>query len=262
MRLLDLARDRVAATAMALARRAATDVGWRRMCHAIGAPNMLAGFLRLRDLGVAPQAIIDGGACMGSWTTLCKNVYPNASILMIEPQGLHRTTLERVCERYGPTVRFAETLLGPYSAPAVPFVVMDDGIGGTGSSVMSENSNVPRHVVQLPMMTLDDLVEKTGFPAPTFIKLDVQGYELEVLKGSTKTLADAEFVLLEVSISQYNEGSPLIDEVLAWMRNSGFVTYEIWDLSRHLDGTLVQVDILFIRDNSHLIRDRVILFPA
>ena len=127
---------------------------------------------------------------------------------------------------------------------------------------MNENSNVPRHVVQLPMMTLDDLVERTGFPAPTFIKLDVQGYELEVLKGSTKTLVGAEFVLLEVSISQYNEGSPLIDEVLAWMRNNGFVTYELWGLSRHRDGTLVQVDVLFIKSNSHLIRDRIMLFPT
>ena len=94
MRLLDFARDRIAGTAMALARRAATDVGWRRMCHAMGAPNMFAGLVRLRDLGVAPRAIIDGGACMGNWTTLCKSVYPDASILMIEPQGLHRATLE------------------------------------------------------------------------------------------------------------------------------------------------------------------------
>lgn len=54
-------------------------------------------------------------------------------------------------------------------------------------------------------------------------------------------------MLLEVSIVPYNEGSPLIDSVLTWMRPAGFGVEEVFDLSRARDGRLVQADLLFSR---------------
>ena len=253
--LLCSVRNHIARLALKIGRRCATDIGWSDMLHELGAPNMLAGLRLLRDRGVAPRAVIDGGACVGHWTILFQRVLPEAAILMIEPQAQHAMTLPRLCERYAPTVQFANALIGPSDWKEVEFVVLDDAIGGTGSSVLPERSNVPRHTVRLPMITLDNLLDKMGFPSPDVIKLDVQGYELEVLKGATRALATAELVLLEVSIWQYNVGSPLLDEVLAWMDSSGFRMYEIFDLSRRPNGLLVQVDILFVRKDSLLVRE-------
>lgn len=260
--LLCSVRNHISKFLLEVARRSATDIGWSDMLHDLGAPNMLAGLRLLRDRGVAPRAVIDGGACVGHWTTLFKSVFPEAAILMIEPQEQHTRTLQRLCERYAPTVQFANALIGPSDANDVAFVVLDDTSGGTGSSVLPENSDVPRHVVRLPMITLDNLLDKVGFPFPDFIKLDVQGYELEVLKGATKALTMAEFILLEVSIWQYNTSSPLLNEVLSWMDSNGFKAYEIFDLSRRPDGVLVQVDILFVRKDSLLIRENTTLFST
>lgn len=106
------------------------------------------------------------------------------------------------------------------------------------------------------MVTLDGLLESTGFGSPDLIKLDVQGYELEVLKGATMALQSAAFVLLEVSTWQYNQGSPLIDEVLHWMRDAGFMAFDVVELSRRHDGQLVQVDILFARRDGSWCRDQ------
>ena len=61
------------------------------------------------------------------------------------------------------------------------------------------------------------------------------------------TLASVPWVLLEVSLTPYNQGSPLIDEVLAWMRARGFGIAEVVDLSRDRGGRLVQADLLFQR---------------
>lgn len=258
--LLRSVRNRLSKFALKFARHSATDIGWSDMLHDLGAPNMLAGLRMLRDRGVVPRMVIDGGACVGHWTVLLKNVFPETAVLMIEPQEQHAQALKRLCERYAPTVQFANALIGPFDANDIAFVVLDDASSGTGSSVLPENSNVPRHTVRLPMITMDNLLERVGFLSPDFIKLDVQGYELEVLKGATKALATAEFVLLEVSIWQYNAGSPLLNEVLSWMDSSGFRTYEIFDLSRRPDGILVQVDILFVRKNSLLFRENTTLF--
>lgn len=223
---------------------------------------MRSGLVELRRRGVALRRVVDGGACMGHWTILLKSVYPDAQILMLEPQTQHRDVLASVCARYAPDVRFESVLLGRKEAEAVPFNVMDDTSGGTGSSILVENSDVPRHVVHLPMTTLDVLLSTTGFGVPDLIKLDVQGYELEVLKGASLALASTPFVLLEVSVWQYNQGSPLIDEVLRWMKEAGFVTVDVFELSRRADGQLLQIDMLFSRQDAAILRDTVTRFRS
>lgn len=260
--LLSSLRNHISRFALEVARRSATYIGWSDTLHDLGAPNMFAGLRLLRDRGVAPHVVIDGGACVGHWTILFKSVFPEATILMIEPQEQHTNVLQRICERYAPTVQFANVLIGPSDMNEVEFTVLEDTSGGTGSSVLPEHSNVPRHVAKLPMITMDNLLDRVGFVAPNFIKLDVQGYELEVLKGATRALSTAEFILLEVSIWQYNAGSPLLNEVLSWMDRSGFRAYEIFDLSRRPDGILVQVDILFVRKESLLIRENTTFFSS
>lgn len=256
------ARDRASRALLRLARRVATDFGWSRICHDLGAPNMLSGLLALRDRGVYPRRVVDGGACVGDWTRLFRSVFPEAAVLMIEPQERHAAALRRLCEQQAPKVKLAHALMGPPGLKTAAFVVLDDAAGGTGSSVLPENSNVPRHVVDLPVTTLDALVEEQGLPAPDFIKLDVQGFELEVLKGAATALATAEFVLLEVSLWQYNQGSPLLAEVVWWMNEHGFRAYEIFDISRRGDGVLVQVDVLFVRKDSPRVAEEITLFPV
>jgi FkbM family methyltransferase len=243
------------------ARRLSTDAGWAEVCHELGAPGMLSGLLVLRSRGVCLRSVIDAGACVGHWTRLLKSVFPAAEVLMIEPQQQHAATLQRYCDEAS-GIRFAGALVGPPGMKEAAFVVLDDAAGGTGSSVLPENSNIPRHVVTLPVTTIDELIVKHAMPPPDLLKLDVQGYELEVLKGATAALAGSDFVLLEVSLWPYNQGSPLLREVVEWMDGRGFRAYEIFDISRRGDGVLVQVDILFVRQTSALLSDEMTLFPT
>ena len=250
--LLNRARDWLAARTVFAARRLASDEGWGAITSDLGAPNMFHGLARLRANGVKLASVVDGGACVGDWTRLLKRVYPHARVLLIEPQERHRTALGALCARIGPSVQVAPVLVGAVETASVAFHVLDDTSGGTGSSVLPEISTVPRHVVQVPMRTLDGLLAASGWPAPDLIKLDVQGYELEVLKGASSALESVGFVLLEVSVWQYNEGSPLIHDVLAWMDRAGFVVHDIFDVSRRRDGVLMQLDLLFVRRDSPL----------
>jgi FkbM family methyltransferase len=226
--------------------RIASDEGWARLTDSMGAPGMLAGLLRLRDRGFAPERIADVGACQGDWTRLCHQVFPAARVLMVEPQSRHRERLQRLSAGSAGLKVYRQALLGPPGMTEAAFHVLDDG-AGTGSSILPELSDVPRHREVMSVMTLDDLVLQTGFGSLAFLKADVQGFELEVLKGATRTLGEVQHVLLEVSIVPYNEGSPLIDSVLTWMRSAGFGVEEVFDLSRARDGRLVQADLLFSR---------------
>ena len=94
------------------------------------------------------------------------------------------------------------------------------------------------------MRTLDSLVADHRFGSPDLLKLDVQGYELEVLKGATAVLASQPLVLLEVSLLEYNSGAPLAHDVVAWLAARQYRIVEVFDLSRRGD-VMVQMDLLF-----------------
>ena len=225
---------------------------WRAQA---GVPDMADSLAALRSRGFQPARAVDVGACVGRWTYLFAGVFPAARILMVEPQARHIPALAEVAANLAPNVGYAQALLGAAAAAGVPFVVLDDGLGGTGSSVFPENSNVPRHTLEMPMQTLASLVAATGFGQPDFLKLDVQGYELEVLKGAGDLLRGVQFILLEVSTWPYNLGAPLLHDVTAWLSGAGFVAYDLCGVSRRSDATLLQLDLLFVNRSSPLLRE-------
>ena len=79
----------------------------------------------------------------------------------------------------------------------------------------------------------------------------MQGYELEVLKGATETLASVEVILLETSIVPWNLGAPLMVEVLAALDCLGFRVLDVLDTARK-GGQAIQTDVLFVKKGSAL----------
>ena len=105
--------------------------------------------------------------------------------------------------------------------------------------------------MEATLRTLDSILATDNFPQPDLIKLDVQGYELEVLKGSETALAGAEAVLMEVSIVELYQESPVLHHVTAFMAERGFRAYDICSLLRRpLDRALCQIDIIFVKETS------------
>lgn len=200
---------------------------------------------KLKEKGFAPENVVDCGAYMGNWTRMVKRNFPGANILMIEPQANKEPLLVRVCNEFPGTVDYVRCLMGPESKPAVTFFEME-----SGSSVLPELTNVPRKTVTLRMTTLDDVLRERKIAKATFLKLDVQGYELEVLKGAKEALKNAEVVLLEVSFVLYNQSAPLFHEVVEFMKDRGFLVYDICPLQRWADNTLFQADVFFMKTDS------------
>jgi FkbM family methyltransferase len=206
-----------------------------------------AALQSLAGRGFRPRLAVDVGAYHGEWTALCKRVFPDAGVLMVEAQEGKRAVLEGVCERFGPSVELRTALLGATGDRAVKFAEME-----TGSSVFEEQSHFPRTVVEKTTTTLDDLL---GPRAQTvdLIKLDVQGYELEVLRGATRALAHAQCVLTEASLVPVNRGCPLVAEVVRFLDDAGFRLTDFCSQIRRKDGVLWQTDLLFVRNNSPLL---------
>jgi|SRR5579871_3585464 len=220
------------------------------------APSMELSLKNMRRLGFKPATIIDVGAHVGEWSLEVHEIFPQASILMIEAQESKAPTLDKIVQAQGGKIQRRIAVLGPENRENVPFRECDDA--PTGSSMLECREQLSFRVVQRRMECLDDVLAGAGIAKPDFLKLDVQGYELEVLKGAPKTLAMAEVVLLEVSTIELYEGAPLFHEVIAFMHSHGYRAHDISTLMRQRSAdTLLQVDVIFVRNDSPLIAEAI-----
>jgi FkbM family methyltransferase len=214
----------------------------------LGMPTMFGCIGNLKRNGFVPNAIVDVGAYEGRWTQGVKTIYPSVPVLMIEANPDKDGKLTAVRKKLGSTVSFERALLGAAARKDVTFYSME-----TGSSVMPEVTSVQRTPITLDMQTLDEVTSRSRLVGPLLIKLDVQGYELEVLRGSERALQSTEVIVLELSLLEYNRGAPLLAQVLAEMSALGYVIYDICGQHRRrISHALLQMDAIFVRESSAL----------
>lgn len=214
----------------------------------LGAPHMYWSINNLRRNGLDAKQLIDIGAYKGEWTHDVLRIFPNAEYLMLEANPERDKDLAAfVKSHHNPRIRYEIALLASTPGENKTFHIMD-----TASSVLDEHKDTNSASVQLTTSTLDQIAARNGFDKPSLIKLDVQGYEVEILKGGENTLAAAEAVLMEVSLLDIHKNVPLLRDVLNFMYEYGFVAYDICSVAarRPMDRALWQTDVLFVKEDS------------
>jgi len=208
---------------------------------------------RLSSLGFEPRGIVDVGAWRGDWTREALQTFPAAHVLMFEARPSMREALEQLATWSGGRAAFELSLLGARDSEATAFYEVQTG-EGTGSSVLPELSDAPRHKLELPMRRLDACVQRllAKTSAIDLLKLDVQGYELEVLEGGQDVLRGCEVVVTEVALLPYNAGAPLIDCVLPYLAERDMMLFDVATLMRDASGRVTQADLVFVRKDSAL----------
>jgi FkbM family methyltransferase len=212
----------------------------------LGVPDTFDSFKRLKSLGFNPKNIIDIGAYEGYWTAEMIELFPGADFFMIEAQSSKETYLKKTIASHPGKIKYSMSLLGAKDGEKVIFNEYE-----TASSVLSEHFETNAARSEKTIQTLDSLLNAQNIAAPDFIKLDTQGYELEILKGSSKALATADVVLMEVSFLDIYKNVPLVKESMDFMSERGFVVYDIGSIIRRpLDHALYQADLIFVRTGS------------
>jgi FkbM family methyltransferase len=200
--------------------------------------------------GLQIRSAIDGGAYNGGWARELREIYPDAQVLSIEPREECIPDLEQAA-RDLPGVRYAATCIGSYEGE-VQFNVHDSQSSMLDNSIGQKFGTLKVY----PITRLDTLVQKLKFPWPDLIKLDLQGAELEALRGGTECLKRAQALFLEVSFIPLQKNSPLLFDVVSFCHEHGFRVYDISGLwHRPLDGALAQGDFFFIREDHPLVAD-------
>ena len=208
-------------------------------------PSIEASLVWIRDRGFEPRGAVDVGAYEGEFATLFHRIFPDTPILMVEPMEKKVDILRSVAASLPKQSSVRSVLLGAETGTEVTFHEME-----TGSSAFDEQSPYARNARQMHTTTLADAVN--DWPVtPNFVKLDTQGYELEILKGSD--LSSFEVILTEASLIPINKGCPDMAQVVEFLSSRGFRLVDFCSMVRRLDGALWQTDLLFVREGSSLL---------
>ena len=200
--------------------------------------NLVEYLIKVQQDGLKIDTVYDIGANRGHWSPAIKhNALPNSYFYLFEGNSRHEPALQATGLPY---------YIGILSNPGREYVEFYD-TAGTGDSYYRENTvhYDDKTPTRYPARTLDSIIEDCELPVPNFIKIDTQGAEIDVLRGTEKVLNQVDLVYLECPIIRYNLGAPTMQDYLDYMRSQQFIPTDILEVHRN-EETLLQVDIMFI----------------
>jgi FkbM family methyltransferase len=190
--------------------------------------------------------IFDIGANIGTWTLLAKSLFPGAEIHGFEPldnhirkfrenvKGLSNAHIHSFClgsENKETKINVSSFSDSSSILDATPLEYEQFGIKKTGEETVI-------------VKKLEDVINQGLVPIPDIMKLDVQGYELEVLKGAGQYLDQIQYLIVEVSFKEYYQDQPLFLEIASYLNKYNFKTCALGQ-STPLGQELGQIDVLF-----------------
>ena len=195
-------------------------------------------------LGFAPATVIDVGVAWG--TPELYQAFPRARFLLVEPLSEYGAAIAAITARYDAEHVLAAagrepgtTTINVHRSPTLSSTL--------GHWRGHDDGGRPREV---PVVRVDDLVADRDLTGPFLVKVDVEGGELAVLDGASEVLRSSELVLLEVNLFEFLPGQPQLADVVAYMREHGFVAYDFYaGHLRPLDEALAMVNMAFVKEH-------------
>ena len=170
----------------------------------------------LKTMNIEPKVIYDIGACVLHWTNKAKDVWPNANFHLIDATDAVEPFLKQSGHLY------AIGVLSNEDNKTVYFYQNNEHPGGNSYYKETTGFYTESDKVSKITKTLDTLVKEHNWPYPDLIKIDIQGAELDALKGASECLKYCSDIIVECQHKNYNEGAPKIDEVKEYLESIGF----------------------------------------
>lgn len=211
-------------------------------------PDHIAYLEKLNRNGVSPVVIYDIGAAVLHWTKNAKRIWPNAQIVAFEAVREVEDFYKEYNTPYCIDV-FTDT-------PGKEVVFYEDPICLGGNSYYRENKVFSPAAEKIYNdasgkkrvgNTIDTVVQQKSLPLPDFVKIDVQGAEIDILKGMTNTLKSVKHLIVELQHVEYNIGAKNVVESIPIIESLGFKLVPQPNGNKYFCGNGPDCDYHFVR---------------
>jgi FkbM family methyltransferase len=200
---------------------------------------MRSGLHLLARIGVEPVTIVDVGASDGRWSKLALQAFPDADLVLFEPQPVHAPGLAGFQSEH-PEARVLRSAVGGATGTSA-FDARDPQAGVLQKEFESGS-------ITVTVVTLDEALASAR--PPFLVKLDTHGVEAEILAGARETLTHSVAWIIEAYNYRIRPDCPLFWELCTRMAEHGFRPVDLVDvLRRPYDETLWQMDLFFIQSD-------------
>lgn len=198
-----------------------------------------------------PKTLIDVGSAADS--PHFREAFPSARLFLIDPVREYETYMKRAVEKRGGAYEIAA--VGAEHGEIELNVNLDDFEKSSffeRTALAAKAGRIERRMIRV--MPLDELVARHKVEPPFGLKIDTEGYELEVIAGASETLKKCLFVVTEASIQERFVGSYHLGALIAAMQENGFRVGNVLSAEPDGQGLVRFLDVLFLREEGPLAR--------
>lgn len=201
----------------------------------------------LQNLGVL-NTVVDVGANVGQFALLTLRVQPKAAIHSFEPLSAAAETFRKVIG-HNPRVTLHRCALGAEQAVMPIHVTSRADSSSLLAPTLQPKIFPGTHTVkreEVSVMPLHLALPAGQITAPALLKIDVQGFEAQVLEGCSALLDRFEWIFVELSFVELYARQKLAPEIIDWLHARGFALCSVYtDAHSYRDGKMIQGDFLF-----------------
>jgi len=197
---------------------------------------------------IAPQlkTILDVGANQGQFQKASNYFYPTASISSFEP--IPELYLKLESFKKSRFIKNYNLALGNQEGN-LKFNENEYNHSSSFLDINEENNNFPSNKtkkISVNTTTLDSFSESLEINSPSLLKLDVQGFELEVLKGATNTIkTKIDYIIVETNFEELYKNQPSFTELNTFLNQNGFQLKAMLDCNMGNKLNYIEADFLY-----------------
>ncbi|HVX01030.1 MAG TPA: FkbM family methyltransferase, partial [Candidatus Babeliaceae bacterium] len=198
------------------------------------------------DTRINSPVIFDIGSNIGTWTLLAKAVFPKATIHAFEPLK-HHTAVFNENIRNLEEIYLHEYCIGNENASGMINIssFSDSSSLLEPTQLEYEYFNIKKiGEEKVTIKRLEDLIRENILPMPDVIKLDIQGFELEALKGMGALLRHVKYILCEVSFKKLYHNQALFLDIANYLESFNLYIAAFGN-NTPVGAELTQIDVLF-----------------
>jgi len=195
------------------------------------------------------STIVDIGANRGQFALVSRHHFPDSKIFSFEPLKKPAEVFRHVFAQDKLT-KIYEYAIGPDETESIIHVSKEDDASSLLLISDLQNELYPgtaekeiRSIIQKP---LDAILTAAEIQTPALLKIDVQGFEKQVLEGCKSLLQLFSYIYIECSFLELYKGQALAHQIIRWLDQRSFVLSGIHNLDYDKNGKTVQGDFLFV----------------